>query len=431
VRFIDETADYQTGSVAARAEQGGDGGGLDIDLPVVCDSELATSVARRALATGGEGERLTARLGPLEALKLEPGDVVEVEGRAGEWRAARLDWDEQPTATLEPVVRIAPGEATPDWRPGEPPIVVGAPFLRLLDLPALPGAEEDRRPVAVIAAEPWRPMTLHGGQDAATLTPRATTLQPATVGVLTEPLTRGVLGRWDETNAITVRIEGAAPQSLPAAAVLGGSNALAVETAAGWEVVQYRRATLVGGGVWRLSGLLRGQQGSEAATAAGAAVGALMVMLDRTLPRVDMSADERGLPRLWRSGPTGAPPGGAGFAEAAFTWEARSARPWRPAHLRAVVEGGGRRLSWTPRVRIGGDRWDMEPAEVDPRRFRVRVLDDGVERRVWEVEALEAVYAAGLLAADFPGGPGAGARIGVAQWGEGYGWGTEAVARLL
>ena len=430
VRFIDETADYQTGSVVARAEQGGDGGGLDADLPVVCDAELATNVARRALATGEASERLTARLGPLQALRLEPGDTVEVEGRAGEWRAARLDWDEQPTATLEPVVRIGPGEATPDWRPGEPPTVVGAPFLRLLDLPLLPGAEDDGRPVAVVAAEPWRPMTLHGGQDATTLTPRATAEQPATVGVLIEPLTRGVLGRWDEANAIVVRIEGAAPQSLSASAVLGGGNALAVETAAGWEVVQYRRADLVGGEVWRLSGLLRGQQGSEAATAAGAAVGGLVVVLDRTLPRVAMSAGERGLPRLWRAGPVGAPPGGAGFAEAAFTWTERAARPWRPAHLRAAVEGGGRRLSWTPRVRMGGDRWDMEPAEVDPRRFRVRVLDGAVEKRVWEVEGLETVYAAAQRTADWPGGSGESARVAVAQWGEGYGWGSEAVVGL-
>ncbi|HEY1072676.1 baseplate multidomain protein megatron [Brevundimonas sp.] len=430
VRFIDETADYQTGSVVARAEQGGDGGGLDADLPVVCDAELATSVARRALATGGEGERLTVRLGPLEALKLEPGDTVEVEGRTGEWRAARLDWDEQPTATLEPVVRIAPGEATPDWRPGEPPVIVGAPFLRLLDLPPLPGAEDDGRPVAVVAAEPWRPMTLYGGQDAATLTPRASVTQPATVGVLTAPLTLGVLGRWDETNVVVVRIEGAAPQSLSASAVLSGGNALAVETAAGWELVQYRRADLVGGEVWRLTGLLRGQQGTEAATAAGAAVGGLVVVLNRALPRVEMSAGERGLPRLWRAGPVGAPPGGTSFTEVVFTWEARSARPWRPAHLRAAVEGGGRRLSWTPRVRTGGDRWDMEPAEVDPRRFRVRVLEDGVEKRVWEVEGMEAVYAAGLLATDFPGGVGAGARVCVAQQGEGYGWGAEAVVGL-
>lgn len=256
-------------------------------------------------------------------------------------------------------------------------------------------------------------------------------MQPATVGVLTGPLRRGVVGRWDEANAITVRIEGAAPQSLSGAAVLGGGNALAVETAAGWEVVQYRRADLIGGGVWRLTGLLRGQQGTEAEAAAGAAAGALVVMLDRDLPRVEMSAGERGLPRLWRAGPTGGPPGGAGFAEAGFTWAGRSARPWRPAHLGAVAEGGGWRLSWTPRVRVNGEGWETEPVEVDPRRFRVRVLDGGVEKRVWEVQGLEAIYAATQVATDWPGGVGEGARVGVAQWGEGYGWGTEAFAPLL
>ncbi|PQZ73058.1 glycoside hydrolase/phage tail family protein, partial [Brevundimonas sp. MYb31] len=301
VRFIDEAANYQTGSATVQAEQGGDGGGLDADLPVVCDAQLAATVARRMLAAGEAAERLTVRLGPLEALKLEPDDLVAVEGQAGDWRAARLDWDEEPTATLEPVVRIAPGEARPDWRPGEPPTVMGAPFLRLLDLPLLPGMEDDGRPVAVVAAEPWRPMTVHGGQDAATLTPRATVTQPATVGVLMTPLTRGVLGRWDEANAIMVRIEGAGPQSLSAGAVLGGGNALAVETTAGWEVVQFRRAELVGDEVWRLTGLLRGQQGTEAEAVAGAATGALVVMLDRGLPRVEMSAGERGLPRLWRA----------------------------------------------------------------------------------------------------------------------------------
>ena len=432
VRFIDEAADYQVGSVVVRAEPGGDGGGVDLELPAVCDAALTAALARRTLATaGGETDRLIMRLGPLEALKLEPGDTVEVEGRPGEWRVARLDIDEQPKATLEPVVREAPGEARPDWRPGEGPAVVGAPFLRLMDLPPLPGVEEDARPVAVVAAEPWRPMTVHGGQDATTLTPRATAQQPATVGVLTEAVGRGVIGRWDEANAITVRVEGRAPESLTTAGVLGGGSALALETAAGWEVVQYRRADLVGGEVWRLSGLLRGQQGSEAATAAGASLGAVVVFLDRDLPRVEMSASERGLPRVWRAGPVGAPPGGSGFSAADFTWTARAARPWRPAHLRVAVEGGGRRLSWTPRVRINGEGWEVEPVEVDPRRFRVRVLHGAVEKRVWEVEGLAAIYAAEPMAADWPGGVGEGARIAVAQWGVGYGWGAEAVAPLL
>ncbi|MBK1976894.1 hypothetical protein JIX58_14165, partial [Brevundimonas diminuta] len=128
--------------------------------------------------------------------------------------------------------------------------------------------------------------------------------------------------------------------------------------------------------------------------------------------------------------PVGSPPGGAGTTEVGFVWSNRNAAPWRPAHLKARPEGGGWRLSWLSRVRLSGDGWEGEPPEVDPRRFRVRVLDGAAVRRVWEVEGLAAVYGAVEVEADFPSGVGAGVRVAVAQWGEGYGWGTEAVLGL-
>lgn len=87
-------------------------------------------------------------------------------------------------------------------------------------------------------------------------------------------------------------------------------------------------------------------------------------------------------------------------------------------------------MSWLSRVRLSGDGWEGEPPEVDPRRFRVRVLDGAAVRWVWEVEGLAAVYGAVEVEADFPSGVGAGVRVAVAQWGEGYGWGTEAVLGL-
>src|SRR5690606_36421865 len=260
---------------------------------------------------------------------------------------------------------------------------------------------------------------LHGGASVDSLTPRAVVETPATVGTLTAPLRPGVVGRWDETAVLNVWIEGQPPQSRAAEAVLSGANLLAVRSGEGWELVQFRRAELVGGDVWRLSGLLRGQHGTEEAAARGSDARALVVVLERGMARAEVDAAERGLPRIWRAGPAGAPPGGAGTTEVGFTWANRSAAPWRPAHLRAAPESGGWRLSWTPRVRLGGDGWDAEPAEVDPRRFRVRVLDGAVVRRVWEVEGLEAVYGAAEVAADFPGGRGADVRVAVAQWGDG------------
>ena len=81
-------------------------------------------------------------------------------------------------------------------------------------------------------------------------------------------------------------------------------------------------------------------------------------------------------------------------------------------------------------MRLYGDGWDGEPAMVDPLRFRVRVMDGAGVARVFEVEGDGLLYPTAAFAEDFPHGPGADARIAVAQWGEGFGWGVEAAVQL-
>jgi len=427
VRFIDGNADYQTGAVVVRS--GGEAGGVDLDLPAACTAATARAAAERVLA-GADGRSLTVALGPLEMLTLEPGDRVEVEGWAGLWRVLRLDQDETPSGVLEPVVDVATGEDDAVPGPGEPGSVVGAPFLRLLELPPLPGAENDGRALAVVAADPWRVMQVFAGVSADALTARGEARSSATVGVLVEALAPGQPWRWDEIGEVRVRLEGRDPESRSDQAVLGGANAVAVETKAGWEIVQFRNATPDDGGVWRLTGLLRGQQGTEAAREAGASAGAICVMLDEALARVASPRGERGLPLIWRAGPLGGPAGGAGVSEVMQTLTGLHERPWRPVHLRLAAESEGRRVVWRGRSRIDGDRWDGEAAGADPLRFRVRVLAGEAVRREVVVEGESWTYAAGDLAMDFPGGVGADATLAVAQWGEGYGWGDEARAGL-
>ncbi|HZV83820.1 MAG TPA: phage tail protein, partial [Brevundimonas sp.] len=299
VRFIDGDADYQTGSAVARSA--GEGGGVDLDLPAVCSASLARTAAARALETG-LSDRLTATLGPLEALRLEPGDVVTVEERSGSWRVARLDIDETPSATLERVPAIRPGENDSVPEAGEAASVPGAPLFRMIELPPLVSAETDGRPIAIVAAEPWRSMSVFAGSDALSMTLRGVMAQPTTVGTLVEPLAGGARHRWDETAVLMVRVEGRAPESRSARAVLAGANAVAIETGQGWELVQFRTAALIGNDLWRLSGLLRGQQGTEPAMRAGAAPGALVVLLDGAPTRADCPGGERGLPLVWRAG---------------------------------------------------------------------------------------------------------------------------------
>ncbi len=425
VRFIDEGRAYQTGAVVVRAQAETGGGGADVDLPAVCGPALATALAERTLGVADQ-DRLTVALGPLEALRIEAGDRVGVDGQPGSWRVERLVLDETPSAVLVRSLSILASEEPTPGAPSAGAGPAGAPFVAILDLPPLPGVEEDRRPLVAVAVEPWRPMAIHLGETTNVLTERGVIATPATVGRLTAPLPPGPVGRWDEVNRLTAGLEGVAPTSATGEAVLAGANRLAVETGAGWEIVSFRSAVLTGSGEWRLSGLLRGQQGTEAATEAGALEGARVIVLDERITRFALGVEEQGLPRVARVGPQGAVPGGSGFNETVVQIDGVHGRPWSPAALRVEPVEAGLAVRWIPRVRTGGDRWDLEPVEVDGSRYRLRVLDGGAERRVIEVEGTSAIYATEAMAEDFPGGFGPGVRLAVAQYGADWGWGPEA-----
>ena len=159
--------------------------------------------------------------------------------------------------------------------------------------------------------------------------------------------------------------------------------------------------------------------------------GAIVVFLDAALERAVLSPAERGLPLVWRAGPAGLPPGGAGVSEVAFTQTGLYDRPWSPAHLRHRARAdGGIDLTWIPRSRLDGDRWEGPVRPADPPRYRVRVLSAGEQVRSLEVEGETATYEAGDILADFPESL-IGAEAAVAQWGEAYGWGVEARTPLV
>ncbi|MBX9616171.1 MAG: glycoside hydrolase/phage tail family protein [Caulobacteraceae bacterium] len=431
VRFIDEGADYQTGAATVRAEVEAGGGGVDADLPAVCSAGLAGALAQRLLKGGG-ADRLMVGVGPLDAIRIESGDTLAVEGEAGGWRVERLALDETPTVVLVPrdAVQVL-GDDPVRWRPVSGIALAGRPFATVLDLPPLPGAEADDRVIAAVSANPWQPMAIHVGEGTDTLTLRGRVTASTTVGQLTDLLGPGVPHRWDETGSVRVRLEGPAPRSATAKAVLGGANLAAVQTGVGWEVLQFRQANLVGEGVWRLSGLLRGQQGTEVEMAAGAGVGATLVLLDPEAGRFPMAVAERGLPRMARVGPEGQPPGGARFTEVSFEASGLHGRPWSPVRLKVRTTGAGQVIEWLPRVRLGGDVWDFEPTPVDPVRFRIRVSSDGTALRMFETETTTVLYPVGWMTEDFPDGVDPVAVVHVAQFGAGFGWGVEAQTRLF
>lgn len=352
--------------------------------------------------------------------------MVAPPGETGAWRVERVVRDGTTRATLRSCGLAETGLAGVVRSPtAETPEPVGAPFLAVLDLPPLPGREDDSRPMVAVAAQPWRRMEVQAGADAAALRPRARVEGAATVGRLMSALQPGVRGRWDRVNSLTLRLEGAAPQSRSEAPVLGGANSLAVRTVDGWELLSFRNATPLGDDVWRLGTLLRGLQGTEVQASAGAEAGAVVVAIDDRLARLDLSRDERGLPLLFRAGPAGGPPGGAGVSEATEAIMGVHDRPWSPVRLRARVTGSGLEVCWTPRRRLYGDGWDTDRDVEAGLRFRVAFLEGDVERRVFDVEGTSLAYDNEDSAVDLPDGLSA-ASVEVSAWGAGWGWGPPA-----
>ena len=250
LRFLDAARDDQVGALIVRREAGQ--GTRDADAPIVLTAPEAQAVARRMLAADEAARRARiVRLAPSAALRLEAGDRLAFDGAA--WRVARLDLDETPRATLIPVQAIQGAGGVIDWTPAPPRDPAAPPVLYVLDLPSDGALTDDARPLVAAACEPWRPLDVHAGAGAATLTVRARVAAPATVGETLSDLAPASPHRLERTGGLTVRMEGRSLAAAPLAAVLAGDNALAIRAPSeDWEVIAFQSAQLLAPDVWRL-----------------------------------------------------------------------------------------------------------------------------------------------------------------------------------
>jgi hypothetical protein len=112
------------------------------------------------------------------------------------------------------------------------------------------------------------------------------------------------VSRFDLGNALVVDLYSGTLESVTDITLLGGANALAVETGAGqWEIVQAGAAELIAPGRYRLTRLLRGQRGTEGAMVSMVPTGARVVVLDTAVAALPISEADLGLPWNWRIGP--------------------------------------------------------------------------------------------------------------------------------
>ncbi|WP_438617096.1 GTA baseplate fiber-binding domain-containing protein, partial [Methylobacterium brachythecii] len=230
---------------------------------------------------------------------------------------------------------------------------------------------------------------------------------PACLGRTLSPLPPGPLWRFDRAARLDVMLrhaEGFA--SVDEGAALAGANTFALVGPDGTvEILSAAGAELIGPDTFRLTRLMRGLAGSEAAASQTVPAGALIVRLDdgAVVPLVDR-LDEAGRAFAYRVGTADRDPGDPAVIGFSASAGLSVFLPLRPVHLRARREADGIRFTWIRRARRDADAW--EPSEIPlDEASEAYTLDvfrsDGGLARSLSAGTANAFYSAEDEAADF------------------------------
>lgn len=285
------------------------------------------------------------------------------------WMVERLDGGRERRVTLRPSTQAGPlitSATVPTDLPDVP--VTSAPDVKILDIVHLGGDVERGGPLIAAYSAPWSEAQITAGEAAVSV------LTPGQFGSLTTDLVAGPTGRLIHSDSLTLHMRRGQLASAPLQDVLAGANALALQTDIGWEVIQYLNAELIGPNEYRLSGLLRGQSGSDGVMAQTVAAGAQIIALGAGLVPIALSNDLRGAPINLTASTA------LGYEEALnFDYQAVQLKPLSPVHIRARRNGDSLHLSWIRRSRLGADDWaslDIPLGEA-VEAYQVRLMDDG------------------------------------------------------
>ena len=396
VGYYDAARDYQAG--VQRARRPGAGMRDDrVEVPAVLEAGAAKTVAEAMLARAEVGRVRRTIAAGFGAMAIAPGACVTIPGEGGVWRVADVSIEGMVTTLgLVPLVAASlPATATSGRVSGAVDAIVGATILRAFEVPGLEEAPLSAPRMTVVAAgtgAAWRQAALlYSVDDGVSWVATGATAAPGVLGTIAVVAPGAPASLVDLRGAFEVVLAHAEME-------LGDADAAALDRGVnlallGDELVQFGRAEPLGGARWRLSQLLRGRRGTEAA-AGGQMVGDRFVLLEAEAARafdLPMSVLGREV-RVIASGVGDDAP-----VETRCVMRGASVVPPSPVHLRFFSEADGNAtVRWTRRSRAGW-RWidgvDAPLAE-EIEAYRVTVTAGGTLRDVDVAEPFVSVTAA-------------------------------------
>jgi len=412
ITYIGAVDDYRQQVAESRRLIGGSTRVSQAEVPLVLEAEHAGAIADTWLHEVWAGRERAQFALPPSQLALEPGDRVALRTNGALVSLRVTGISDEAVRDIEARRVDAsiydPTAAVP--RPaGE---VVGSsegpPLVHLLDLPLLRGDEPPEQGYVAALRRPWPgSLALYRSPGSAGYTLSNLIGRAAVIGALLADVGPGPEGRLDNATRLSVRLLDGQLISVTHLQLLSGSNAAAIQASdGGWEVLQFEAAELVAPLTYELSGLLRGQAGTDAAMQAGALAGATFVLIDASLTPVPLTIDEVSLAYNWRAGPANRPVGDANYISLQHTFAALGLRPLSPVHVRSMRSASGSgdiELSWVRRTRSGGDSWELAevPLGETTEAYEVDILDGETVKRTYAANAPRLVYPLADQVADF------------------------------
>jgi len=411
VQHMDPARDYQSNSQRARRSTTNSDADISVELPIVLSADDAKAVAERMASMAWIGRDAFTYQLPITYLHVEAGHKIVVAHADGKDRVVRVARRELrlPGSLLvecktDGAAVLSKGaSAAPALVPTQTVNLPGVTAAHILDLPILRDVDDVSGFYAAGAgaSSGWRGAILYRSRDGGVnYDTFAELIDGAVIGTTDDALDVGSPHYWDEANSVTVTLLNSADTlaGVTALQVLNGSNAAVI----GGEVMQFRDATLIGPGQYRLEGLLRGRKGTEDRIAGHAAGERFVLLTGGGIYRPDLEAGEVGVERFYKAASVG-----TNLSDAApftFTHSGRWAKPYAPAHVRGTRNGAGDlAMTWIRRTRLE-DPWTDgidAPLGEASEAYEIDILDGATVKRTLTSSTPTATYSAADQVTDF------------------------------
>jgi hypothetical protein len=416
VSYASLDAAYEIGTQTATRGQVLSEQQVSVELPLALTEESAARIAHR-LAYEMWSSRTNCEFATsLQYAALEPTDVIWLERERGGIDRVRITAKTEDEGILRfeavhdddgVIVQIASGASLPS--PGTIAGGLGSTRAVLFEAPPIDDSHADY-PALYVAASPysgtWPGAELWINTPGETNYSNIGPLSVQTVcGSVTTPPANWSADRGQvDASSVEVSIFVGSLDTVTESSWLNGSNMAVI----GGELIGFKTATSLGGGAYRLTGLLRGLHGTDYAGQHGAGEQFALLDPESSAHLFIRPTAQIGVARQFRAVTLGRDVPSTDSLTVSML--ARSLMPLPPTYINVVRQANGdRTFRWTRRARAyqawleGADIPLVETAES----YRVQLIDVDTEAvlRSSTVSTNSYTYAAADIATDYPADP--------------------------